>query len=109
MSKQELRLGWPDTECETGPEPKMVERSPAKWPAAISRGGVPKWPKNGRAKGRIGRKSLNFGGPAIFPAILRPFWEDREMAADHFAGDSSASFGSGPVSHSVAGQPSLNS
>ena len=38
-----LRLGWPATEWETGPGPKMAE----KWPAAIFWGGpkmAEKWP-----------------------------------------------------------------
>ena len=42
-----LRLGWPATEWETGPEPKMAEKWPAKWPAAILGGGpkmAEKWP-----------------------------------------------------------------
>ena len=34
--KQEslLRLGWPATAWETGPEPEMVEKWPAEWPVA---------------------------------------------------------------------------
>ena len=34
-----LRLGWPATEWESGTKPKMAEKRPAKWPAAIFLGG----------------------------------------------------------------------
>ena len=34
-----------------------------------------KWPKNGRANGRIGGTSPNFSCPAFCPAIFRSFWE----------------------------------
>ena len=32
-----LRLGWPATEWETSPEPKMAEKWPAKWPTENGR------------------------------------------------------------------------
>ena len=57
-----LRLGWPATEWETGPEPKMAE----KWPLW----GVPKWPTNGRENGWTAEKSPDLGCPAIFPATF---------------------------------------
>ena len=52
---QALRLGRPATEWEAGSEPKMAEKWPAKWPAAIFWGGVPNWPKNGRANSRTAK------------------------------------------------------
>ena len=37
------------------------------------------------------------------------FWDPEKVAAGHFAGHFPAIFGSGPVFHSVAGQPSPKS
>ena len=53
--------------------------------------------------GRAGRKSPNSSCPALCLTIFRPFRiTPKKMAAGHF----SAILASGPVSHSVAGQPS---
>ena len=38
-----LRLGWPATDWETGPEPKMAEKWPAKMASDPQWGRVPKW------------------------------------------------------------------
>ena len=102
ISILELRLGWPATEWETGPEPKMAAE---KWPPAILGGGVLRWPKNGRANGWTCRKSPNFSCPAICPAIFRPFWNPPKKWLPAI---SPAIFDSGPASHSVAGRPSRN-
>ena len=100
---QTLRLGWPATEWETGQEPKMAEKWPAKWPAAISRGGpkmAGKWP----GKWPDSQNLVIF---AIFPAIFRPFWGPLEKWLPAI---SLAIFQPflvlGPFPHSVAGQPS---
>ena len=72
-------------------------------------GGVQKWPKNGRAHGRICRNhQILVVQPFArhFSAILDP---PQKMAAGHFPGHFSAIFGFVPVSHSVAGQPSRKS
>ena len=74
------------------PEPKTAE----KWPAAIS-WGDPKMA--GKMAGQ--QKNTKFWLSGHFSVIWGP---PQEMAAGHF----SDIFGSGPVSHSVAGQPSLN-
>ena len=66
---RELRHGWPATEWETGPEPKMAEKRPVKWPAAIFQG---RWRKIGQTNGRTGRKSPNFSRPAFCLAMFRP-------------------------------------
>ena len=76
--------------------------------------------KNGREMGagshfsgvfQNGRKMAGqIAGQLEFGDFLpvRPFFGHfGKMATGHFAGHFSASFGSGPVSHSVAGQPSL--
>ena len=89
-----------------------VPRWRAKWPAISRRGS-----QNGRkVAGQIAGQ-LKFGDflPIRPFGNARPFFghfgtppPPREMAAGHFVGHFSAIFGSGPVSHSVAGQPSLN-
>ena len=49
----------------------------------------------------------SFGDFLHIRPFTRPFGpRPGEMAVGHFAGRFSATFGSGPVSHSVAGQPS---
>ena len=77
-----VATGWPVTGWETGPEPKMAEKWPAKWPAAISWGGgggpkmAGKWPGKWPDRQKIPKFRRQFS-----------FWA---------------------VSHSVAGQPSRN-
>ena len=68
-------------------------------------GVVPQWQE---VAGQAENPQILAGQPlsGYFSAILEP---SREMAAGHLAGHFSAIVGSGPVSHSVAGQPSRNS
>ena len=65
-----MRLGWPATQWETGPEPKVAKQWPANGPQPFLRVGPPNWPKNSRANRRIGRKSPIL---AVCPASFRPF------------------------------------
>ena len=86
-----------------GPKPKTAEKWPAKWPAAVFRGRGPKMATRSPGKCPDRQEIPEFELASYlsghFSAILG---HPRKMAAGHF----SAIFGSGPVSHSVAGQPS---
>ena len=104
-----LRLGWPATEWETGPEPKMAGEMAGEMAGGHFSGGSRNGPKNGRTNGWTAKNRPNFGCPAICPAIFRPFRDPPEKWPPAISpAISPAIFGSGPVSHSVAGQPSRN-
>ena len=95
--RQGLRLGWPATERETGPEPKMA----GEMAGSQFLGG-------GFQHGRKMAGQLKFGDFLSIRPLAQQFFGHSgtpEMAG-HFAGHFSATFGSGPVCHSVAGQPS---
>ena len=89
----------------------IIETWPANGRPFLSQGTVSKWPINGRASGRTGRKLPNLSCPAIcqsFSRILLFPGPSPVRGASHLACHFSAILDSGPVSHSLAGQPSLN-
>ena len=78
-----LQLGWPATELETGPEPKMAKSGR----------------RSLRQNGRRMAGQLRLAYLTICPAISQSFWTPLFRALPrHFAGHFSSILRSGPVS-----------
>ena len=91
-----MRLGWPNTEWKTGPEPKMAGEMAGGHFSGVSQNGQ----KNRRNKELASQNLRSF---CLSGFIFRPFWDPPpEKWPPAF---SLAILSSGPVSHSVAGQP----